>query len=81
MIGDVNGMLTEMEIDKAIIVGHDWGAMIAWQMALLAPEKMAGLIALNIPHIPRPPINPITYMRIKLGKDFYIVNFQKSGRS
>jgi pimeloyl-ACP methyl ester carboxylesterase len=47
-------------------------------MALLAPEQMAGLIALNIPHIKRPPINPITYMRLKLGKDFYIVNFQDS---
>lgn len=78
LVGDVNGMLAAMEIDKAVIVGHDWGAMVAWQMALLAPEKMAGLIALNIPHIPRPPINPVTYMRIKLGKDFYIVNFQKS---
>ena len=47
-------------------------------MSLLAPERMAGLITLNIPHIPRPPINPITYMRLKLGKDFYIVNFQDS---
>jgi pimeloyl-ACP methyl ester carboxylesterase len=52
--------------------------MLVWQMALLAPQRMAGLITLNIPHIPRPPINPITYMRLKLGKDFYIVNFQDS---
>ena len=52
--------------------------MLVWQMALLAPERMAGLVTLNIPHIPRPPINPITYMRLKLGKDFYIVNFQDS---
>ena len=67
-----------LSISKAVIVGHDWGAMITWHMALLAPQRMAGLINLNIPHIPRPPINPITYMRWKLGKDFYIVNFQKS---
>jgi len=78
LIGDLQGLTAALNIDKAIFVGHDWGAMLVWQMALLAPERMAGLIALNIPHIPRPPINPITYMRLKLGKDFYIVNFQDS---
>jgi len=78
LIGDLEGLCDAMSIDRAVFVGHDWGAMITWHMALLAPHRMAGLINLNIPHIPRPPINPITYMRWKLGKDFYIVNFQKS---
>jgi pimeloyl-ACP methyl ester carboxylesterase len=78
LIGDLQGLTAALNIEKAIFVGHDWGAMLVWQMALLAPERMAGLITLNIPHIPRPPINPITYMRLKLGKDFYIVNFQES---
>ncbi len=78
LIGDLQGLCGAMSIDRAVFVGHDWGAMLTWQMALLAPQRMAGLICLNIPHIPRPPINPITYMRWKLGKDFYIVNFQKS---
>ncbi len=67
-----------LSLYKAVMIGHDWGAMLAWHMALLAPERLAGLVNLNIPHIPRPPVNPITYMRFKLGKDFYIVNFQKS---
>ncbi|MCH8072794.1 MAG: alpha/beta hydrolase [Proteobacteria bacterium] len=78
LIGDVEGLMAALSIDKAVVIGHDWGAMLTWQMALLAPQRMAGLITLNIPHIPRPPINPISYMRWKLGKDFYIVNFQKS---
>jgi len=78
LLGDIEGLMKALSIDKAIIIGHDWGAMLTWHMALLAPQRMVGLITLNIPHIPRPPINPITYMRWKLGKDFYIVNFQKS---
>ncbi len=78
LIGDIEGLMEALSIDRAVIIGHDWGAMLTWHMALLAPQRMAGLICLNIPHIPRPPINPITYMRFKLGKDFYIVNFQKS---
>lgn len=78
LIGDLRGLCRAMSIESAVFVGHDWGALITWQMALLEPRHMAGLINLNIPFIPRPPINPITYMRWKLGKDFYIVNFQKS---
>ena len=78
LIGDIEGLMEALSIDKAVVIGHDWGAMLTWHMALLAPQRMVGLINLNIPHLPRPPINPITYMRWKLGKDFYIVNFQKS---
>lgn len=78
LTGDLQALCSALSIDRAIFVGHDWGAMITWHLALLAPERMAGLINLNIPHMPRPPINPITYMRWKLGRNFYIVNFQKS---
>jgi len=78
LIGDLTGLMDALELDKALVVGHDWGALITWQMALIEPGRMAGLVALNIPFFKRPPINPITFMRYKLGKDFYIVNFQKS---
>lgn len=75
---DLETLLSVRDIERAVFVGHDWGAMLVWHMSLLVPHRMAGLVALNIPHIRRPPINPITYMRLKLGKDFYIVNFQDS---
>ena len=78
LIGDLTGLMDKRELERALIVGHDWGALVGWQMCLLAPERMAGYVALNIPFFKRPPINPITFMRLKLGKDFYIVNFQDS---
>ena len=78
LIGDLTGLMDGHDIDKAVIVGHDWGALVAWQMGLIAPERMAGLVALNIPFFKRPPLNPILLMRLKLGNDFYIVNFQDS---
>jgi pimeloyl-ACP methyl ester carboxylesterase len=78
LTGDLAGLMDALDVEKSMIVGHDWGALVTWQMALLKPERMAGLVALNIPFFKRPPINPITYMRFKLGRDFYIVNFQDS---
>jgi pimeloyl-ACP methyl ester carboxylesterase len=78
LIGDLNGLLDALHLERAVFVGHDWGALLLWQMAMLEPERMEQLIILNIPHIPRPPVDPIELMRSKLGEDFYIVNFQQS---
>ncbi len=75
---DLAGLLTALEVPQAIFVAHDWGALIAWQMALLRPALMRGLVALNIPFLPRPSRDPIAVMRERLGDDFYIVNFQDS---
>ena len=78
LIGDLNGLLDALHLERAVFVGHDWGALLLWQMAMLAPARMEQLIILNIPHIPRPPVDPIELMRKRFGEDFYIVNFQQS---
>ena len=81
LIGDVVGLLDAYNLERALFVGHDWGALVLWQMALLEPERMAGLINLNIPFFPRTPVDPISLMRDFLGDDFYIVNFQDSNEA
>lgn len=78
LVADVIGLLDTFELETAIVVGHDWGALIAWHMAMTVPERIERLIALNVPHIPPPPADPITLMRERFGDDFYIVNFQDS---
>jgi len=78
LIADVHGLLDALELESAVFAGHDWGALVLWQMAMLAPERIDKLIILNIPHYPRSPIDPITLMRERFGDDFYIVNFQDS---
>ena len=78
LIGDVHGLLNALELESAIFIGHDWGAILLWHMAILAPDRIEKLITLNIPHFRRPPIDPITMMRQRYGDGFYIVNFQDS---
>ncbi len=78
LISDLQGLLDTLEISRATFVGHDWGAFVLWQMAMLAPERIDGLVILGIPHYPRLPIDPIALFRQKFGDDFYIVNFQDS---
>ncbi len=78
LIADVHGLLDALELETATFVGHDWGALVLWQLAMLAPERIERLVILNIPHSPRPPNDPIEIFRQRLGDDFYIVNFQGS---
>ena len=50
LVGDVKAVIEHFEKDEAIIVGHDWGGMVAWSFAMQHPEMTSKLIALNLPH-------------------------------
>nr|WP_205600827.1 alpha/beta hydrolase [Halomonas socia] len=52
LTGDVAGLLDALNVEKAVVMGHDWGGLLAWQMALFHEERIAGVISLNTPHIP-----------------------------
>ena len=78
LIADIHGLLDALELERATFVGHDWGALVLWHMAMLAPARIERLVILNMPHFPRPPIDPVELMRQRFGSDYYIVNFQDS---
>jgi pimeloyl-ACP methyl ester carboxylesterase len=50
LVGDVAAVIKSLGKDKAIIVGHDWGGLVAWQFALYQTEMTDRLIILNLPH-------------------------------
>ncbi len=76
---DLAGLLDALELKKAVFCGHDWGGIVVWQMPLYHPARVAGVIGVNTPFFPRPPIDPIAIMRSMFGENMYIVFFQKPG--
>ena len=50
LVGDVVAVIHALGKEKAIIVGHDWGGMVAWQLALNVPQVTEKLVILNLPH-------------------------------
>jgi pimeloyl-ACP methyl ester carboxylesterase len=78
LAGDVTGLMDALGLATATIVGHDWGALVAWHLALTQPRRIDRLAALNVPLTPRPPVDPIAIFRKRFGNDYYIVNFQDS---
>jgi pimeloyl-ACP methyl ester carboxylesterase len=50
LVGDVEAVVKHFKQDKAVIVGHDWGGLIAWTFAMTHPEQTDRLVILNLPH-------------------------------
>jgi pimeloyl-ACP methyl ester carboxylesterase len=50
LVEDAAAVLDEAEVDRAIVVGHDWGAAVGWALAAWHPERVSGLVALSVPH-------------------------------
>ena len=49
LVGDLIGILDALGAATAVIVGHDWGASIAWQAALMRPDRFRAVAALSVP--------------------------------
>lgn len=79
LTGDLVAVLDALGIEQAVFVGHDWGGFVVWQMPLLHPERVAGVVGLNTPYIPRLPMRPTEVFRMLGGDNHYIVWFQQPG--
>jgi pimeloyl-ACP methyl ester carboxylesterase len=81
LVGDAVGLLDTLGADKAVVVGHDWGAPIAWHCALLHPERFAAVVGLSVPYLPRSSAMPPTQAlkRAFADKFFYMLYFQEPG--
>ena len=53
LTNDLLGLLDDIGEERAVFVGHDWGSMVVWQLSLLAPERVAGVVGMSVPFIPR----------------------------
>jgi pimeloyl-ACP methyl ester carboxylesterase len=51
LVGDVTGLLDSLGLADAHIVGHDWGAIVAWSLAATRPERVRTLTAVSVPHL------------------------------
>jgi len=80
LVGDMVGVLDALGLERAVIVGHDWGGLVAWQTALMAADRIAGVVGINTPFFPRMPMRPTALMRAMAQGNFhYILYFQEPG--
>jgi pimeloyl-ACP methyl ester carboxylesterase len=76
-VGDVVALVSALGETRALIVGHDWGAPVAWHCALLRPDIFPAVAAMSVPHRKRGRAAPLETLK-KAGKgDYYWLYFQE----
>lgn len=82
LAGDLVGLLAALGVESATVVGHDWGAPVAWHAALLRPDVFPAVVGISVPFSPRLPgaLRPTQMLRSQLGDAFfYVLYFQDVG--
>jgi pimeloyl-ACP methyl ester carboxylesterase len=77
LLGDIVGLLDACGVDRAHVVGHDWGGSIAWAIAALMPSRVRSLTILNSPH----PVASAETRQVteQAQKSWYMLLFQFEG--
>ena len=82
LVADNVGLVRALGEQHAVIVGHDWGAPIAWTSAMLRPDVFTAVAGLSVPFSPPSEHRPLAVMRAMAGdEEFYIEYFQEPGRA
>ncbi|MDT3398591.1 alpha/beta hydrolase [Streptomyces sp. B1866] len=79
LTGDVIGLIHALGEERAVVVGHDWGAPVAWATALLRPDVVRGVAGLSVPPVPPAFLAPTALSRATYGDGFYQLYFQQPG--
>jgi pimeloyl-ACP methyl ester carboxylesterase len=95
LVGDIIGLMDALGEEQAVIIGHDWGAPVAWNTALFRPDRIRAVIGMSVPFQYRPPtaanttptgvsfggaMRPTDAMKAMFGENFfYILHFQTPG--
>ena len=74
-VADVVAILDELGLERAHVVGHDWGAGLAWVLAALVPDRVDRLVVLSVGH-PNTGLDPTVEQR---EKSWYMLLFEREG--
>lgn len=74
------GLIPALGHERAVLAGHDWSGLLVWPFARRYPERTAGVIGVNTPDLPRPPMPLPELLRMAFPDEPpYIVQFQEPG--
>jgi pimeloyl-ACP methyl ester carboxylesterase len=79
LAGDLISLLDEAGKEQAVFVGHDWGALIVWDLARLYPERVRAVVGVSVPFIDWPLAPTVLFKAAYPDRFFYILYFQEVG--
>ncbi|HEX6569606.1 MAG TPA: alpha/beta hydrolase, partial [Acidimicrobiales bacterium] len=80
LTGDLVAILDDLGEERGVFVGHDWGALVVWALAQMAPERVAAVVGMATPFLPRGTAVPTTMLRQFAGDQwFFLLYVQEPG--
>ena len=79
LTGDLVGLLDEAGKDDAVFVGHDWGALIVWDLARLHPARTRAVVGVSVPAVQWPAQPTALFRQVYGDRFFYMLYFQPVG--
>jgi len=79
LVGDIVGLVTALGEKRATIIGHDWGASVAWNTALLRPDMFPAVVGLSVPYRQRASEAPLRALRRNGLYTYYWLYYQDPG--
>ena len=79
LVGDMVGLVQALGETRAVIVGHDWGAAVAWHAALLRPDLFHAVAGMSVPYTPPARQDLLSSLEKAGVNDFYMQYFQAEG--
>src|SRR5882672_7727455 len=67
LLADFIALLDFLDEKTAVVVGHDWGAPMAWNSAALHPERYRAVVGMSVPHLGRAPMPPTKLFKTMFG--------------
>jgi pimeloyl-ACP methyl ester carboxylesterase len=75
---DMAGILDALGEEQAIMIGHDWGAIVAWHAVLFYPGRFSALIAMSVPYAGRPAESLYESYRKRHGENFFYMLYHNA---
>ncbi len=79
LVGDMVELVHALGEKQAVIVGHDWGAIVAWTSALLRPDIFTSVVGMSVPFVPVASTDVLSDLHHAGIDDFYLQYFQTPG--
>lgn len=77
LAADIVGIVDAYDEEQAILMGHDWGSIVAWNTVLLHPERFSALVTMSVPYGGRPEQSPLVGWRDTFGDNFYYILYHQ----
>jgi pimeloyl-ACP methyl ester carboxylesterase len=79
LVGDIVALVSALGEQQAYVVGHDWGATVAWSAAWMRPDVFPAVVGMSVPARVRAAQPPMQALRNAGQHDFYWLYFQEPG--